>query len=112
MYKRQLHSEIREAINALGDNGPEEVREALTSGFEPFESQMNRRMKTRLPEKRPAYKTLRDAGEKKVRSHLAAIDLEGLKPPRRRRSRKQFDRSRLRCRKATSTRTREAVAIS
>lgn len=111
-WDRPLHSEIGEAITALGEGAIEEIRESLHGGFEPFEAQMHRRMKTRLPEKRPAYKTLRDAGEKKVRTHLAAIDMEGLTPRRRRRKRKPIDRSRLKCRPGSAETAREPVAIS
>lgn len=83
-WGRPTHAEIRVAINALGNNGFDEIREALTGGCEPFEDQMNRRMKTRRPELRPAYKTLRQAGAKKLRDHLAAADHRGLTKPRSR----------------------------
>ncbi len=88
------HSEIRTAINSLGEDGFDEVREALTSGCEPFGDQMDRRMKTRRTELRPAYKVLRDAGADKVRKHLAHVDHEGLTKPRSRR-RKPDHRSAL-----------------
>ena len=79
------HSEIRTAINSLGEDGFDEVREALTSGCEPFGDQMDRRMKTRRPELRPAYKVLRNAGSDKVRTHLASVDHQGLHKPQSRR---------------------------
>lgn len=77
-WERPSHAEIRLAIRKLGPNGFEEVRAALTGGCEPFEAQMNRRMKTRRTELRPAYKTLRQAGATKVRINLASADQEGL----------------------------------
>lgn len=84
-WERPSHAEIRLAIRQLGANGFDEVRVALTGGFEPFEAQMDRRMKTRRKELRAAYKTLRQAGETKVRLNLAAADQEGLHRPRPRR---------------------------
>lgn len=110
--ERPLHVDIRLAINELGVDGFDEVREALHSGFEDFEAQMNRRMKTRLPERRDAYKTLRDGGEDKVRVHLAAVDLEGLSLRRRRRKRPLFDRSRLVRRRTVQGEAKGKVAIS
>lgn len=113
-WDRPRHTDIREAITVLGDNGLEEIREALHGGFEPFESQMHRRMKTRRPELRGAYKTLRNAGSDKVYRHLAAIDLEGLAGQTPRRDRPTFDRSRLKRRKArsSSSSSKTPVAIS
>ena len=87
-WGRPSHAEIRTAIGHLGEDGFDEIREALTGGPEPFNDQMNRRMATRRPELRPAYRLLRTAGEKKVRQHLAATDHEGLKKPRSRRRKK------------------------
>lgn len=87
-WQRPSHAEIRLAIHQLGDNGFDEVREALTGGCEPFEDQMDRRMKTRRHELRPAYKVLKNAGSNKVRTHLAAVDLQGLRRPRSRRKAK------------------------
>jgi|GEM_PF-3087397 len=84
-WRKPSHAEIRMAILQLGDHGFEEIREALTGGCEPFASQMDRRMKTRRPELRPAYKVLRNAGSDKVRTHLASVDHQGLHKPRSRR---------------------------
>ncbi len=94
-FDRPRHHEIRHAISELDPGGFDEVREALHGGFESFEHKMNRRMKTRRPELRPAYKVLRDAGEEKIRAHLAAVDMEGLTPRRRRNGKAPIDRSRL-----------------
>ena len=108
-FDRPRHHEIRHAISELDPGGFGEVREALHGGFESFEHKMNRRMKTRRPELRPAYKVLRDAGEMKVREHLAAVDMEGLAPRRQRSRRAPIDRSRLarnRATRLTSTRER------
>ncbi len=87
-WERPSHAEIRLAIRQLGNNGFEEIREALTGGCEPFEDQMVRRMKTRRRDLRPAYKVLKNAGSHKVRKHLAAVDLRGLHRPRSRRQAK------------------------
>ncbi len=84
-WAKPSHAEIRQAINQLGDTGTAELREALTGGCEPFATQMDRRMKTRRRELRPAYKVLRNAGDDKVRKHLASIDHQGLHEPRSRR---------------------------
>ena len=84
-WGRPSHAEIRKAMWLLGPDGTNEIREALTGGCEPFEKQMNRRMKTRRADLRPAYKTLRQAGEEKVRANLASLDMEGLRQTRRRR---------------------------
>ena len=83
-WERPSHAEIRTAIGQLGENGFEEVREALTGGCEPFTNQMKRRMATRAPELRSAYNVLRQAGAKKVHQHLAAVDHQGLTEPRSR----------------------------
>ena len=83
-WARPSHAEIRAAITQLGETGFDEIREALTGGAEPFTDQMNRRMATRRPELRQAYRLLRVAGETKVRQHLAASDHEGLNKPRSR----------------------------
>ncbi len=83
-WERPSHAEIRMAIRDLGPNGFDEVRAALTGGCEPFEDQMDRRMKTRHPKHRPAYKTLKRAGSRKVRVNLAAADHQGLNRSRSR----------------------------
>ncbi|MBN8867326.1 MAG: hypothetical protein J0H98_07215 [Solirubrobacterales bacterium] len=84
-WDRPSHAEIRTAIDQLGTNGFEEIREALTGGAEPFTDQMKRRMATRRAALRRAYNVLRAAGTEKVRTHLAARDHGGLTEPRSRR---------------------------
>lgn len=67
------HSEISRALAKLGERaGAEEVASALQCDWEPFETQMRRRVRTRVCENRTAYLCLARAGAKKVRLHLEA----------------------------------------
>jgi hypothetical protein len=80
------HSEISRALARLGERaGGAEVVVALECEWEPFEAQMRRRMQTRPPGHRDAYRSLARAGAAKVRFHLEATGVlppcEG--PPRR-----------------------------
>jgi len=68
------HSEISRALARLGERaGRAEVVVALQRDWEPFETQMRRRMRTRPRGNREAYLSLARAGSEKVRVHLEAI---------------------------------------
>lgn len=90
--KRPSHVAIRQAFDALGETGTEEVREALVADFEPFEQQMERRKGNRPARFKEHYGVLKRAGREKVAHHLATMDQAGLRDKTRRRRRKDTSR--------------------